>query len=96
MLGIAGAPAQANDEAVSAACSGGNEQMQDDFPQAVNGNAELAKLLKDLAPEVRETVCQFLREYQQLSEAQREKVLRLGEALLQEARSELLGHVREA
>jgi hypothetical protein len=70
--------------------------MRDDFPEAVKGYAELAKLMQDLAPEVREAVCQLLREYAQLSDEQRAKVLTLGEALLQEARSELLGDVREA
>jgi hypothetical protein len=70
--------------------------MRDDFEKAVRGYAELAKLLQGVAPEVREAVCDFLREYAQLTGEQREKVLRLGEVLLQEARSELLGDVREA
>jgi hypothetical protein len=70
--------------------------MRDDFPEAVKGHSELAKLLQDLAPAVREAVCQFLREYGQLTDEQREQVLRLGQALLREARSELLGDVREA
>jgi hypothetical protein len=70
--------------------------MEDDFPEAVRSSPELAKLLLEVTPEVREAVCQFLRDYEQLTGEQREQVLRLGEALLQEARSELLGAVREA
>jgi hypothetical protein len=70
--------------------------MRDDFPEAVKRNPQLAKLLQDVTPDVREAVCQFLREYEQLTGAQRAQVLRLGEALLREARSELLGAVREA
>jgi hypothetical protein len=70
--------------------------MGDDFPEAVESSPELAKLLLEVTPEVREAVCQFLREYEQLTGEQRAQVLRLGEALLQEARSELLGAVREA
>jgi hypothetical protein len=70
--------------------------MRDDFPEAVKRNPELAKLLQDVTPDVREAVCQFLREFEQLSGEQRAQVLRLGEALLQEARCELLGDVREA
>jgi len=70
--------------------------MRDDFPEAVNSNPELAKLLRDVTPEVREALRQFLREFEQLTGEQRAQVLRLGEALLQEARSELLDDVREA
>jgi hypothetical protein len=70
--------------------------MRDDFPEAVKRNPELAKLLQDVTPEVREALTQFLREFEQLSGEQRAQVLRLGEALLQEARCELLGDVREA
>ena len=70
--------------------------MRDDFPEAVNSNPELAKLLRDVTPEVREALRQFLREFEQLTGEQRAQVLRLGEALLREARSELLGAVREA
>jgi hypothetical protein len=70
--------------------------MGDDFPEAVKRNPQLTKLLQDVTPDVREAVCQFLREYEQLTGEQRAQVLRLGEALLREARSELLGAVREA
>ena len=70
--------------------------MGDDSPEAVERRSEFAQLLRDLAPELRDAVCQFLREYEQLTEEQRTKVLRLGAALLQEARSEALGDVCEA
>ncbi|TLY73525.1 MAG: hypothetical protein E6K46_00860 [Gammaproteobacteria bacterium] len=70
--------------------------MGDDFSEAGRKRREFAKLLRDIAPELRDAVCQFLCEYEQLTEEQRAKVLRLGEALLQEARSELLGEAREA
>ncbi|TLZ26725.1 MAG: hypothetical protein E6K27_06960 [Gammaproteobacteria bacterium] len=70
--------------------------MGDDSPETVERRSEFAQLLRGLAPELREAVCQFLREYEQLPEEQRAKVLRLGEALLQEARSEALGDVCEA
>ncbi len=70
--------------------------MGDDLPEAVRRNPELAKLLQDLTPEVREALGQFLREFEQLTGERRAQVLRLGEALLHEARSELLGNVREA
>ena len=70
--------------------------MSDDFPEAVNSNPELAKLLRDVTPEVREALRQFLREFEQLTGEQRAQVLRLGEALSQEARCELLGDLREA
>jgi len=67
--------------------------MGDDSPETVERRSEFAQLLRDLAPELRDAVRQFLREYEQLTEEQRVKVLRLGEALLQEARSEALGDV---
>ena len=70
--------------------------MGDDSPEAVERRSEFAQLLRDLAPELRDAVCQFLREYEQLPEEQRAKVPRLGEALLQEARSEAFGDVCEA
>ena len=70
--------------------------MGDDSPETVERRSEFAQLLRDLAPELRDAVCQFLREYGQLTEEQRTKVLRLGAALLQEARSEALGDVCEA
>ncbi|TLZ35939.1 MAG: hypothetical protein E6K24_08070 [Gammaproteobacteria bacterium] len=70
--------------------------MGDDSPETVERRSEFAQLVRDLAPELRDAVCQFLREYEQLTEEQRTKVLRLGEALLQEARSEALGDVCEA
>ncbi|TLY67522.1 MAG: hypothetical protein E6K45_05285 [Gammaproteobacteria bacterium] len=70
--------------------------MGDDSPETVERRSEFAQLLRDLAPELRDAVRQFLREYEQLTEEQRVKVLRLGEALLQEARSEALGDVCEA
>ena len=70
--------------------------MGDDSPETVERRSEFAQLLRDLAPELRDAVCRFLREYEQLTEEQRTKVLRLGEALLQEARSEALGDVCEA
>jgi len=70
--------------------------MGDDSPETVERRSEFAQLLRVLAPELRDAVCQFLREYEQLTEEQRAKVLRLGEALLQEARSEALGDVCEA
>jgi len=70
--------------------------MGDDSPETVERRSEFAQLVRDLAPELRDAVCQFLREYEQLTEEQRAKVLRLGEALLQEARSEALGDVCEA
>src|SRR5947208_3450766 len=70
--------------------------MGDDSPETVERRSEFAQLLRDLAPELRDAVCQVLREYEQLTEEQRAKVLRLGEALLQEARSEAFGDVCEA
>ena len=70
--------------------------MGDDSPETVERRSEFAQLLRDLAPELRDAVRRFLREYEQLTEEQRVKVLRLGEALLQEARSEALGDVCEA
>jgi len=74
----------------------GEYAVGDDSPETVERRSEFAQLLRGLAPELREAVCQFLREYEQLTEEQRAKVLRLGEALLQEARSEALGDVCEA
>ncbi len=59
--------------------------MGDDSPETVERRSEFAQLLRDLAPELRDAVCQFLREYGQLTEEQRAKVLRLGQALLQDS-----------
>src|SRR5437763_716287 len=44
--------------------------MGDDSPEAVERRSEFAQLLRDLAPDLRDAVCQFLREYEQLADEQ--------------------------
>src|SRR5439155_598310 len=69
--------------------------MGDDSPETVERRSEFAQLLRGLAPELREAVCQFLRDYEQQAGEQPETVLTLGEDQLRDARSEPRGDVSD-